>query len=88
MLLGVYGGLNSSRAYGGINAQKCMMAAIFPKCIFPKCIFCKVFPTRLSFKLCEFIRGHFSCYQWLTMQKSLQQKVLLMLIYVAEMPPE
>ena len=48
------GGLNASRVYGGINGQKCMMAAMlfkniymyFSMCIFPNCIFVKC--TRLA----------------------------------------
>ena len=51
MLLGVYGGLNAFRVYGGINAQKCMMPPYtniymyFSKVYFPKVLLCEVYPT-------------------------------------------
>ena len=61
----MYGGLNASRVYGGINARKCMMAAMLFKNIymyfyevyFPKLYFCEVYPTCVSSKLCEFIQS-------------------------------
>ena len=62
MLLGVYGGINASLLYGGINARKYRMAAMPFKNIymyFSKVYFTKVYPTCASSKLCE---SHFcSC---------------------------
>ena len=58
MLLGVYGGLNASWVYGGINAQKCMMAEMLFKNIymyFSKVYFCEVYLTYVSSKCCAFI---------------------------------
>ena len=60
----MYGGLNASRLYGGINAQKCMMAAMLFKNIymyFSKVYFSKVYFPKVYFPKVYFCEVYPTC---------------------------